>query len=98
MPAYKALAKREASLSVEEANRLGFEFAIKMAGVRERWVALASNSSSSRIRWKRSNAGVDAIQEDPDEAALESDIIETFKLGPSQLTTPKSKKRNRMSL
>ncbi|OCB87075.1 hypothetical protein A7U60_g5810 [Sanghuangporus baumii] len=36
MPAYIALAKRHEALSIHEAERLGFRFAVKMAQVRER--------------------------------------------------------------
>lgn len=78
MSAYKALVKRSGALSVEEATQLGFEFAIKMAGARERWIL------TSRI--KPDN---DFGQSNP-EASLEADIIATFKIKPpsSQETVP----------
>lgn len=47
MSAYKALVKRSGALSVEEATKLGFEFAIKLAGTRERWILDASHDDIS---------------------------------------------------
>lgn len=47
MSAYKALVKRSGALSVEEATKLGFEFAIKLAGTRERWILDASHDNIS---------------------------------------------------
>lgn len=92
MPAYKALVKRSDALSVEEAVQLGFEFSIKMAGIRERWVARKSGFSV-RKNWRRS--GADVVLEDPDdEEALETDIITTFKIKPPQKTA----RRARISL
>lgn len=92
MPAYKALVKRSDVLSVEEAAQLGFEFSIKMAGTRERWIARKSGFSV-RKNWRRS--GADVVLEDPDEEeALETDIITTFKIKPPQKTA----RRARISL
>lgn len=47
MSAYKALVKRSGALSVEEATKLGFEFAIKLAGIRERWILDATHDNIS---------------------------------------------------
>lgn len=91
MPAYKALVKRSGALSVEEAAQLGFEFSIKLAGIRERWISRTS-AFSVRKNWRRS--GADVVLEDPDEEALETDIITTFKIKPPQKTA----RRARISL
>lgn len=83
--------KRSGALSVEEATQLGLEFSIKLAGIRERWIARTSNVSVRR-NWRRMSA--DVIQDDPDEEALEADIVTTFNVKSPKKTI----KRARISL
>lgn len=71
VPAYKGLAKRVEALTVEEATKIGFEFAITLAGVRERRIARTSSSPSD---WEADEGNTDA------ESALEADIRTTFDL------------------
>lgn len=71
VPAYKELAKRTGALTVEEATKIGFEFAIKLGGVRERRIARTSGSPGD---WKADQGNTDA------ESALEADIRTTFNL------------------
>jgi len=78
IPAYKALVKRSEALSLEEATQLGFEFAIKLAGIRERWIARTSPRTSGNGVCKCHELGYALGY--ADEKALDEDIDATFNL------------------